>query len=228
MTTLGVVLAVVALGCATGDVPPVAPHAGPSGRMSGEALFALVRTYSALGNHRVGTDVDRRTIAWFAGALRAMGAEVTLEPFRFERFDATSTVTLDGEPLASLPLYYEGVGTLASDAPFVGAAKPMNHLSQTSPELDAVIARAKAAGARIAVVATEHPDGALQIPNRIPKPAEGLPVVLVPGAAAARLATARVHVDYRAQVVPGESRNVVARFGDATATPVVLATPLSG
>ena len=81
------------LGCGARAMPP----SDPMGDNAGQALFELVRAYAALDNHRVGTDVDRRTIDWFADALRAAGGTVMLQPFEFSRFDGTSRVTIDGE-----------------------------------------------------------------------------------------------------------------------------------
>ena len=42
------------------------------------------------------------------------------------------------------------------------------------------IGKAKSSGAKIAVIATENAGGYLATPNRSPKIASGLPVVLVP------------------------------------------------
>lgn len=67
------------------------------------------------------------------------------------------------------------------------------------------------------------------MPNRGPGPGTGLPVVLVPGRAAAALLAGRTQVRFSARIVTGTSENLLARFGDAgRALPLLIATPLSG
>ncbi len=200
----------------------------PRSLITGDDLFQTVRTYAALGNHRVGTDVDAKTIEWFASVLQQLGGKIERQPFSFDRFDGTSTVTIDDQPIESLPLYYEGVGDVTSDHPFVAAVAVMNEHSQASDALNDAIAQAKRSGAQVAVIASVNPLGTLPVPNRLPVLGSGLPVVLVPGRVADRLKTGTVKVDYHARLVPGRSENVVAAFGEIAAAPIVLATPLSG
>ena len=194
----------------------------------GAELFRVVVDYAALGDHRAGTEVDARTLDWFAAALQRIGGTVERQPFDFQRFDGSSRVTIYGQAIDSLPLYYEGIGEVHSDHPFVAALDPLSDHSQTSDALNAAIAQAKAAGADVAVVATLNPLAALQIPNRTPQVPGGLPVVLVPSGVAERIQHGAVHVDYSGRIVPGHSANVMASFGDQSQPPIVLATPLSG
>jgi hypothetical protein len=126
-----------------------------------------------------------------------------------------------------MPLYYEGVGEVESNSPFVASVDAMKGNRNSEALLDA-IDKAKASGATIAVIAMENPLGLLQTPNRTPKIASGLPVVLVPGSVAAELQSGEVKVRYSAEIVPGESINVIARFGDTSKKPILVATPLSG
>jgi len=190
-------------------------------------LYDWVEEFSALGVHRVGTDVDRATIEWFADRLTDLGGRVERRPFAFDRYDATSTVEIDGRAVPSDVLYYEGIGTVTTDRPHVGSAAVMAG-DRPSPGLLDAITAARATGAEVAVIATEHPAGELQVPNRHPVLGSGLPVVLVPGREADALRTGPVRVDFGGRIVPGESANVVAAFGRTSARPVVLATPLSG
>jgi hypothetical protein len=78
-----------------------------------------------------------------------------------------------------MPLFYEGVGDVESDSPFVAAAIPMTG-DRLSKELSDAIAKAKAAGAKIAVIATRNPLGLLEPANQVAKLGSGLPVILVP------------------------------------------------
>jgi hypothetical protein len=194
---------------------------------TGERLFKVVRDYSGMGNHRVGTPVDAATNSWFAEQLQAMGAEVELQPIKFDRFDGTTEVTIDGETIPSMPLYYEAVGEARSDAPHLAALKATTGDGPSQAFLDE-IAKAKAAGAAIAVIATEGAGGELSTPNCYPKLGSGMPTALVPGRFAEALAKGKVTARFSGSIVPGESNNVVARFGDPDDAPLVIATPLSG
>jgi pimeloyl-ACP methyl ester carboxylesterase len=193
----------------------------------GDDLYGIVREYSGHGIDRVGTPVDTQTIAWFVKQLENRGGKVEQQPFTFDRFDGTSAVIIDGREVSSLPLFYEGIGEVETDAPFVAAVNAMTGDRNSKALLDA-IAQAKASGAKAAVIATENPFGLLQTPNREPKIASGLPTVLVPGSAAAALRSGKVHLRYSAKIVKGESANVLATFGDTSKKPIVIATPLSG
>ena len=197
------------------------------GQATGDDLYGIVRKYSDLGVHRVGTPVDAQTIEWFTKQLENRGGKVERQPFTFDRFEGTSTATINGQEISSMPLFYEGVGDVESDSPFVAAAVPMTG-DRISKELSDAIAKAKAAGAKVAVIATKNPLGLLEPANQVAKLGSGLPVILVPGSAADDLQTGKVKVRYSAKIVKGESANVVATFGDTSKQPIVIATPLSG
>jgi hypothetical protein len=193
----------------------------------GDDLYGVVRAYSDLGVHRVGTPVDAQTIAWFAKQLENRGGKVERQPFTFDRFDGTSMVTIDGREVPSMALFYEGIGDVESDSPFVAAVVAMTG-DRTSKELSDAIARAKVSGAKVAVIATKNPQGLFQTPNRIPKLGSGLPVILVPGSVADELQTVKLKAHFSAKIINGESANVIATFGDTSKKPIIIATPLSG
>lgn len=201
------------------------PASGPG--WTGQRLFKTVKDYSDMGKHRVGTPVDAATNTWFAEQLRAMGAKVELQPFKFDRFDSTTEVTIDGETIPSMPLFYEAVGEVQNDTPHVAAVKVTTGDRPSQALLDE-IAKAKSAGVAIAVIATEGAAGEMSTPNCYPKLGSGMPTVLVPGRYAEALKKGTVTARFSGRIVPGESNNVVARFGDPGKTPLVIATPLSG
>lgn len=192
-----------------------------------EELWTRLDEYCALGSHRTGTDGDRATLAWFAGELARLGGRVERHPFTFDRYVATSRVTIDGAPVPSDTLYYEGVGDVVSDSPH-RAVVAVTSGDRGSPALGDEIAAARASGAEIAVLATEHPLGELVLPNRAPVLGSGMPVVLVPGRDGDRLLAGDVHVELSARIEPGASGNVTASFGPSDGPVLVLATPLSG
>ncbi len=222
-------LALAVPGCVVAAEAAVAPPPAPTSGSgwTGERLFRVVQDYSAMGNHRVGTAVDAQTNNWFANQLRAMDAEITMQPFTFDRFDGATEETIDGETIPSMPLYYEAVGETQSDRPHLATLKATTG-DRASQALQDEIAKAKTAGAAIAVIATEGAGGELSTPNCYPKLGSGMPTILVPGRYSEALAKGKVSARYAGRIVPGESNNVVARFGDQAATPLVVATPLSG
>lgn len=200
---------------------------GAGSDWSGERLFRAVREYSAMGNHSVGTAVDADTNRWFADQLRTMGGAIEFQRFAFQRFDGTTSVSIDDEPIPSMPLYYEAVGEFQSDSPRVVTVKVTTG-DRPSQALQNEIAKAKVAGATLLVIATQGAEGELSTPNVYPVLGSGMPTILVPGRYADALAKGKVKARFSGRIVPGESNNVVARFGDQTKAPMVIATPLSG
>lgn len=192
-------------------------------------LYETVRHYAAIGaHHRTGTAEDARTLDWFEGRLRGLGATTERQPWSFDRYDAESRVTLDGQEIAALPLFYEGTGAVESTTPLVAAvdAVPAGAFS-TWPTL---LADARAKGAPLAVVATRSPSGNLVAPNRAPTQAgSGLPALLVAGRLAERLQTGSIQARIAARIIEGRTGNVIGRIGTGPDRDrVLLTTPLSG
>ena len=195
----------------------------------GTRLYETVRQYATIGaHHRTGTAEDARTLDWFEGRLRALGATTERQPWSFDRYDAEWRVTLDSEEVAALPLFYEGTGEIESTAPLVAAVDAIP--AGAFPTWPTLVADARATGARLAIVATRSPSGNLVAPNRTPaQPGSGLPALLVAGRLAERLRTASIHARIAARIVEGRTSNVIGRIG-AGPDPdrVLLTTPLSG
>jgi hypothetical protein len=169
---------------------------------------------------------DARTLDWFEDRVRALGATPERHPWSFDRYDATWSVTVDGADVPALPLFYDGTGDVRSSEPFVAGLAAVG--AGTFPDWAAIVDRARAAGAKVAVIATASPSGLLVAPNRSPSaPRSGLPTLLVPGAT--RLQAASVHATISARVVPGRSASIVARLGPGPDQDrLLLTTPLSG
>ncbi len=192
-----------------------------------DELYALVESYSELGEHRTGTDVDAATVAWFAGELEHRGGQVEAHDYTFDRYAASWSVTAGGETLDALPLFYEGAGSLTGATPTIGSidafAAMMGRLDH-----EAFVETARKDGTGVAVLATTGTlEGALAVPNRAPKKPHEIPVLLVEGAAKQRIIEDTISVDIDAHIEQGRSANVVARFGSGDA-PLIIATPLSG
>jgi hypothetical protein len=190
-------------------------------------LYGLVQTYAGLGEHRTGTPPDDATVEWFADELTNRGAEVELRPYRFDRYDATCSVTVGERPVDCFPLFYEATGTVRSEAPTVGSADVWSVLRNV-PVHEELVERARAEGTGMVVLAIQGAaDERLMVPNRSVAVPGDVPVVLVEGGAAARF-DEPIAVDFDARVVEGRSSNVVGRFGDDRRDPLIVATPLSG
>ena len=100
---------------------------------------------------------------------------------------------VDGDPVPSLPLFYEGVGSVSTARPVV-ADVPVVH-GHAVPSFDAIAAKARSDGTAAAVIATGGANGLLCIPNREPVAGSGLPTLCVPGALGARLPDAWIDVE---------------------------------
>jgi hypothetical protein len=50
------------------------------------ALAADIRTYAEFGDHRPGTEADRKTAEWLAGRLRELGFRAELQEFATPQF----------------------------------------------------------------------------------------------------------------------------------------------
>ena len=195
----------------------------------GARLYEIVREYAAIGaHHRTGTAEDARTLDWFENRLRRLGATTERQPWSFDRYDAEWSVTVDGVDVDALPLFYEGTGDIESTTPLTVSVSAVP--AGRFPAWVAIVESARAAGARMAVVATQSPSGCLVAPNRSPgRPGSGLPALLVAGSLAERLRTASVRARLAARVVGGQTSNVIGRLGTGPDRDrILLTTPLSG
>jgi hypothetical protein len=193
-----------------------------------DELYALVESYSDLGEHRTGTEVDAATVAWFAGELEKRGGQVELHDYTFDRYNASWSVTANGVEIPSLPLFYEGAGRVAGATPTVGSIDAFAAI-MGRPDHDPFVETARKDGTGVALLATTGTlGGALAVPNRAPKKPHEVPVLLVEGAAKQRITEDQISVDIDAYVEEGRSANVLARFGGDDDDPLIVATPLSG
>jgi hypothetical protein len=197
--------------------------------MAGDDLYRLVVGYSDLGEHRTGTDVDAATVEWLAERLSRIGGRIERQPYEFDRFDAVWEVAIDGEASQSIPLFYEGIGTVSTNNLATLFWEPGFSNTGSDATFEAFARQALDNGYSAAVVATGGPSGLLHAVNRRPALGSGLPTLLVPGALGDQLAGADIKVKIRAEIVPGWSSNVLAWFGEGSLDEtVVITTPISG
>jgi len=193
------------------------------------SLFELVRAYSDLGVHRSGTSSQAATADWLVDELRSRGGEAALEPVAFQRYLADWSVTIDGDEVEALPLFYEATGDVQSASParwsaFAPAGSgPMG--------VTGSLAEGGVDPGGIVVAATQNLMGFLGVSNRVPEIGSGVHVLQVAGEYGGTLGegtpvTARI----AARIEPATCPNVIARFGDVDdATELtILTTPISG
>jgi len=217
-------------GLMAGSSAVVRAQTGPT---IGAALYQLVTGYSQWPHHRTGTSEGRETVDWFEAQLRERGATTSRWSYGYDRYDWRVSVTADGRPIDGLPLFYEGVGELATDAPFVRPVTLTNNFDTS--DLEQALAEAKGSDLRLAVFLTFGrfgnlpPRPALIGVNVDPdKPSSGLPTVLVSGVHLDAMASGTVTAAISAKRVADRSQNVIGRWGSGDGAPLVITTPLTG
>jgi hypothetical protein len=232
-------------GAALAGVAMSAKAARPAtAALQGAALYADVKAYAGLGEHRTGTPGDTATTRWMVQALKRAGYRVETQGFDYPQFEVgrcgveAPNLNIEGFPYwTPAPTPPAGVtGPLSAQGgpgrvAFVAMPGVSGGGLYASPPKEVV--QAVETGASAVVVATEHPLGELVAFNRTPlAPAWKAPVVFVAGREKARLqAIAReggaVTVRLEGRDVPGHADNVVA-YKPGRGKPVVISTPKSG
>jgi hypothetical protein len=171
----------------------------PSAAELGTQLFADVMAYGSRLSHRTGTVDDEATIEWFQSLLLSDGAKVQVDPWTFPQWTATWAAELAGEPIDSLPLFYETTGSFGVSAIDVVATEHPGGLL---------------------TVKNRH-----AVPHTV---AADRATMLVPGRFADQVNDVRAHIS-DARIGSGSSANVLANYGCRfPEAEVLLATPLSG
>jgi hypothetical protein len=199
----------------------------------GATLYQLVTGYSQWPHHRTGTPEGNATVDWFEAQLKARGAATSRASYEWERYDWRASVTADGQSVDALPLYYEGVGEVATDAPFLRPVTLPGNFDKT--DLEQALGEAKGSDLRVSVLLTFGRFGsATQRPALIginvdpDAPTTGLPTLLVSGTHLDVMAAGTVTAAISARRVPDRSANVVGRLGSGDAPPLLITTPLTG
>jgi hypothetical protein len=195
----------------------------------GDRLYALVAEYEAMGDHRTGTPVDRETREWFEAQLSGRGARVESIRYDFDRYLADAEVFVGDDEVRCVPLFYSGVGTVETDAPYVSRLDGPGAGDEAGASADARLSEARTDRRPAAVLATGGSSGHLVAVNRAPVEPPGPIAVLVAGSDLP-VGQGDVRVTAAARVVRGESATVVARFErrGGRARPLLVATPLTG
>ncbi|RAK53985.1 hypothetical protein DJ017_05340 [Phenylobacterium soli] len=207
--------------------------------LSGAALYADVKAYAALGEHRTGTAGDQACTAWLERALKREGYAVERQGFDYPVFDLeAATVTVDGASVPAFPLWTPAAGQASARItaePARGAIAVLRfpfgtgHALEVSQAWRKPVEAAIAAGASGVVAVTENPLGELVAFNCAPKqPAWPVPVVAVAARSAALLATgSEGRISIAGAMRQGRAENLVARR-PGTGKPLIVSTPKSG
>jgi hypothetical protein len=215
--------------------------------MSGDALFADVRAYDALGEHRTASPGDVATSHWLSTRMREAGLTVSPQAFAaplFEpehcriafaggeiaAFPAWPVVPTDGLDAAIAPADagdLTGKIALVGVPPGAGASWAARHAGET---VMAAIGR----GAVGVIAVTEGPTGEIIALNTEPGRFQfAVPVLIAagrdgPALAAAAVSGARVRLVSTGRSMPGaEATNVIGRR-PGTGKAIVVTTPKSG
>ena len=196
--------------------------------MNAAELFALVRDYHALGDHRTGTAVDSQTLEWFSSELSRHTSDVSLSNYEFPFYNARCEVRIDSVPVISIARYYSGCGAIRTSSPVTSSVYATGDGDELRTTFSNLSIQAEREGARAAVLATRCATDSLCAINERPRLDGNLPSVLVAGKHARELAEHRVDLDFDARIEIRQSSNIVARLGSRVGAPVVVTTPLSG
>ena len=213
--------------------------------LQGAALYADVRAYADLGEHRTGTPGDQATTRWLVQALKRARYQVETQGFDYPVFEVgrcavdVGTASLEAfpywTPTTTPPSGIKGPLTTAGGPGRIALVTLANGGSGGglyAPPPAEIVAAVDTRAAAVVVV-TENPLGELVAFNRTPlAPAWNAPVLFVAGRHKALLqAIAReggeVTVRLEGRTVAGRADNVVARKpGPGKA--LVISTPKSG
>jgi len=195
--------------------------------VAGRTLFEIVEQYSAFGNHWTGTQVDFATADWLTALLDEMGANPHPEPWQFDRFASSVSLSCDGVEIPALPVWYSAIGEFETDELALVHAESAR--VGNARGLDDALAEGQAAVGSTGgiVIAIDGPaDLAVQC-NRVPQEPDGLPAVIIPSNWAFHVRQGTV-LRFTGALSAGKSANILATFGPAEAPVVRLTTPLTG
>lgn len=212
--------------------------------LAGAALYADVKAYSFLGEHRTGTSGDNATTVWMERALKAAGYAVERQGFDYPVFDLVrSDVTVGGRTIEGFPYWTPGTTPAGGvSAPLSLTAGPGNVALVDLPigsggGLDSppptLISDAAASGAVAVVAITETALGVMAALNRNPKAKPWpVPVLLVAGREAAALKAAAASGETATVRLVGSTmtrtaHNVIGRRA-RPGKHLVVSTPKSG
>jgi hypothetical protein len=198
----------------------------------GSRLYDVVKAFSRWSVHRTGSGPEKATLDWFQSELRRRGATTSRWEYSYPHYEWTAQVRVGGRTAETIPFYYEGVGSVTSDKPFVRSVTITD--KSADAQVLAAVKEAKAENASLAVLPVFNStqgyptyDG-LVADNRDPAAATtGVPTLFIPGRLADQ-AQRGVQASIDARVVTDRSHDIIGWFGKPVSDPIIVTTPLSG
>jgi hypothetical protein len=199
-----------------------------------------IRAYSAEGNHRTATAVDRASADALLKRARAAGASASLQPFELSRVDTTAAfMDIRGQRIEGLPMF-DGAFTHAAGVTGimgpVGGDRPIGWTT-IAPNAEAALRKMREGSRHIAIVAVTtggHP-GLCPVNAAWFSDPFGPPVLQVSSEQRAAIeaaaeSAAEIRVVALATRTRAQAFNVVAeiRGSDPALAPVCVMTPRSG
>lgn len=206
-----------------------------------------IAAYAALGEHRAGTAVERKTAHWLEKRLGALGYAVRQEAFPIRTIlNPRGSLEIGPNRIAAFPQWYPPDGTLGRkiEAALVRSGsdagkgtiwvvpEPVQNLGNWNKALDALAAKAHQSGASALVMAVDSKSGDLFVCNQHHRDPLPLPVALIAKRdlgtcveAAGRGEVAQLRLMGRSAAT--KALNVVASKG-GEGKMLVVSTPLTG
>jgi len=211
--------------------------------LSGSELHDIVKQYAALGDHRTGSEVDRRTADWLASLLRQAGLQVEIQDFEVPQFQLrAASLKIAGQNVECFPVWPPKATerpvvaplTVASAASLYGKIALITENPRLRRDEVVLLQRLVAAGAAGAVILDARGEGTIHAPN-VPRMGEPPEIPMLYGANNDResLSSAAQRGDEVELFIDGEfqphakARNVVATL-ERGPKRIVVSTPYSG
>lgn len=212
--------------------------------LAGAALYADVKAYAGLGEHRTGTAGDAAASVWLEKALKAAGYTIERQGFDYPVFElGHAGLTLGGREIAGFPYWTPATtptGGLTGPLSLTSApgkvlvvSLPFGSGAGLNAPPPKAISDGAASGAAAVIAITENPLGEMSVLNRTPKAEPWpVPILLVAGREGAALRAAAeagqsATLRLEGATVTRKAENVVARRA-RPGKHLVISTPKSG
>ena len=202
----------------------------PEQKVDGSKAFDIVKAYSDMGYHRTGTKIDEETINWLTDLLRFTGAEVTCPHFAYKHYDAEVTITINGNTIEAMALYYAFTGTTTINRPAFGEVNGHDDEDKISSDIISAIKGARLHGNDGLIITTHSPDDTLCGINRQSYDVFDFPVILIGRKDSQQVRQNPAQITISATIQDRTARNIVARFRSTKNNDqsLMLTTPVSG
>jgi hypothetical protein len=213
-----------------------------------QSLANDIAQYVKLGEHRVGTEVERDTAQWLQQRLQGLGFSTQLDRFSVRTIlEPSANLRIGDLSTTAFPQWLPPAQSLGQtissplilfDNPLNTPAirlieKPFPFAANWTPKLDALVTEAKAKNATALVLAIDHSADGLFVSNQHSHDAFPIPVVLIAKrdlnnlVSRASQTNGNAQLQIGGQLVDAQSINVVGKKS-GVGKAIVISTPLTG